>query len=82
MGRKIENLILDSLELIFSAATAETEEKRKLLKKASLNVDLLKILIRLCKEVKVLDDKKYLKLQEELQEIGKMTGGWLKSIKI
>lgn len=48
---------------------------------ASLNIDLLKILIRLCKEVKVLDDKKYLKLQKKLQEIGKMLGGWLKSLR-
>jgi len=35
----------------------------------------VKILIRLANDIKSLDDKKYLILQEKLQEIGKMIGG-------
>jgi len=50
------------------------------LQKASLKIDLLKILIRLAKEVKALDNKKYIQLQQELQEIGKMIGGWIRSL--
>ena len=39
------------------------------------------MLIRLSNEIRVLDNKKYLILQEKLQEIGRMIGGWMKSIK-
>jgi len=46
-----------------------------------LKTDTLKILIRLAKEVKALDNKKYIQLEQELQELGKMIGGWMRSIK-
>jgi len=82
LGQKIDNLILDTIELAFLAANSAKEEKYNILQKASLKIDLLKILIRLGKEVKAIDNKKYIQLQQELQEIGKMIGGWLRSIKI
>ena len=81
MGQKIDNLILEILELIFLALNSSKEEKYNCLKQASLKIDLLKILIRLSKEIKVLDNKKYIQLQQELQEIGKMIGGWIKKTK-
>lgn len=39
------------------------------------------MLIRLAKDVQALDNKKYLQLEQALQEIGRMLGGWRKSIK-
>lgn len=82
LGQKIDNLILDTIELISLAANSQKEEKYNTLQKASLKIDLLKTLIRLSKEVKALDNKKYIQLQQELQEIGRMIGGWLRSIKL
>jgi len=81
LGQKIDNLILEILELIFLALNSSKEEKYNCLKQVSLKIDLLKILIRLSKEIKILDNKKYIQLQQELQEIGKMIGGWIKKIK-
>ena len=80
LGQKIDNLILDIMELILSAANSQREERCNLLRKASLKIDLLKILIRLAKEIKALDNKKYIRLEEELQEIGRMLGGWIRSL--
>ena len=81
LGQKIENLILEVLELILFAVSSPAKEKFLTLQKASLKIDLLKILIRLVKDIKALDNKKYIRLQEELQEIGKMVGGWLRSLR-
>lgn len=82
LGKKVDNLILDLIELTFLATYLSKEKKYDVLQKASLKIDLLKILIRLAKEVKALDNKKYIQLQQELQEIGKMIGGWIRSIKL
>jgi len=38
-------------------------------------------MIRLANEINCLDNKKYLVLQEKLQEIGRMLGGWMRSIR-
>ncbi len=76
LGRKINNLIIEIIELVFLAVNSK--ENYKILKKISIKIDLLKMLIRLAKETKVIDNKKYVLLQKELQEIGRMTGGWIK----
>ncbi len=81
MGQKIDNLILEILEFSLKAAYSGKEEKLAFLKEADTKINLLKILIRLANEIKALDGKKYLMIQEKLQEIGKMVGGWIRSIK-
>lgn len=80
LGLKCENLILDILELFFEAVQS-FKDKLQLLEKASLKLNILRILIRLAKDVKIIDFKKYLTLQEKINEIGKMLGGWIKSTK-
>jgi hypothetical protein len=78
LGQKIENLILEILELSFKINYSAKNEKMILLKETDAQVHLLKTLIRLAYEVKALDNKKYLKFQEQLQEIGRMIGGWIR----
>lgn len=78
MGQKIENLILEILELSFKVSYSTKIEKPQLLKDADAKIHLLKTIIRLAYEIKALDDKKYLALQEQLQEIGRMIGGWIR----
>ena len=63
------------------AGAIARENKLPLVGKSITSVDLLKILIRLAKDIQALDNKKYLQLETSLQEIGKMLGGWIKSTK-
>lgn len=80
LGAKCETQIISVLELILEATWSRKEEKIVLLKNASLKFDMLKVFIRLLKELDILDNKKYLDLEIQLQEIGKMLGGWIKSL--
>lgn len=68
------------IEEIITASSLTKYEKLPILKKVSTQVDLLKVLLRLAKELKIIDLKKYITLEEYLQEIGKMLGGWIKSL--
>ena len=79
-GQKCEFLLLDLLEAIILAGSLSKEEKLPILKKASLKLDVLKVFFRLGKDLKIIDNKKYLILEGFLQEIGKMFGGWIKTI--
>lgn len=78
MGLKCSGLILEILELILSAIENNKEEKIVFLKKASVKLNILRIFIRLTKDMEVLDFKKHLILQKEINEIGKMLGSWIK----
>lgn len=79
LGQKTEAVLLDLLEAIILASGLPKEEKPPVLHKASLKLDVLKILFRLAKDIQALDTKKYILLEERVQEIGKMLGGWIKA---
>lgn len=80
--QKCENLILEILEGILLASQAPKINKFSILEKVSLKVNILRIFFRLAKDVRAIDQKKYLLLEEVLDEIGRMLGGWIKSTKI
>lgn len=65
------------MELLFSIPV--NENKYLILKKISVKLDILKILVRLSKDTQCLREDKYLVLQASLAEIGKMLGGWIRS---
>lgn len=81
LGEKLQKTTLDLFELLIAASYLERTQKSTYLQKASIKLDLLKILTRLTHEIKAIDNKKYLLLEEKLQEIGKMLGGWIRSIR-
>src|SRR3989344_7638265 len=80
LGLKIDNLSLEIFESVITAAISSKEKKFPYIEKSIISINLLKILIRLAKDIQALDPKKYLKLEQDLQEIGRMLGGWKKSL--
>src|SRR4030042_709598 len=81
LWQRCENLILDVLESILWASYLSKTEKLPVLEKTSLKLNFLRVFLRLCKEVKAIDNKKYILLQEIVDEIGRMLGGWIKLTK-
>ncbi|EKD56770.1 MAG: hypothetical protein ACD_58C00095G0003 [uncultured bacterium] len=76
-----ENLILEVLEGILNASQLSKEKKLPILEKTSLKLNLLRVFIRLMKDVKSIDLKNYATMEESVDEIGRMLGGWIKSTK-
>jgi len=81
LGEKMSKTSLDIMELLIIASSASKEEKMSILARADAKLELLKMLVRLAEEIKSISTKKYLNLQEKLQEIGRMLGGWIRSLK-
>lgn len=76
---RCENLIVDIIECFLEAGYTKTMNKNLILERASVKLNTLRLFICLMKETYVLDMKKYLKLQEMIDEIGRMLGGWIRS---
>lgn len=79
--QRCDNIILDILENILLASQIYKADKLPVLEKASIKLNFLRVFFRLMKEVKTIDNKKYVALQELVDEIGRMLGGWIKSTK-
>ncbi|MEK7580676.1 MAG: four helix bundle protein [Patescibacteria group bacterium] len=80
LGAKLDQIALELIELIVRASYLQREQKLPVLEKSVISADILKILLRLAKDTKAIDNKKYLQLESNLQEIGRMIGGWKRSI--
>lgn len=78
LGEKIENSILESIEILILANQVAKYEKEKILIKANSKIELLKILFRISLNCEILEERQYLEIENKLQEIGKMTQGWIK----
>lgn len=75
-----EHIILDLLEYLIEASYGDKMKKLFVLEKASIKLNLLRFMIRLMKETRTFDIKKYVTLQKIIDEIGRMLGGWIRSI--
>ncbi len=80
LGSKCEQYITATLELLLMAGRLPRTEKLAALQQANVKFDALKVFLRLAKDVKLLDNKKYVLLEQHIQEIGRMLGGWQRSL--
>jgi len=80
LGQKCENITLEILEIMILANSKSDSQKTPFLKDVDIKLKVLQTIVRICHDVQAIDQKKYLILQESIQEIGRMLGGWLKSL--
>ncbi|TSC82889.1 MAG: Uncharacterized protein G01um101420_71 [Parcubacteria group bacterium Gr01-1014_20] len=81
LGEKCESLILEVLTCVFEASQKPKPQRLVYLEGASVKINLLRFHFRLAKDVRALSEKNYLNLQENLDEIGRMLGGWIRMTK-
>jgi hypothetical protein len=76
LGRRIYDSLLQILEYIITAN--EETIKKPHLKKASVELEKLRIFIRLANDFRLISIKKYGIIGKKIDEIGRMLGGWIK----
>ena len=79
--QKCESLMLEVIEGILCAGQASKTERLPVLEKTSAKLNLLRVFIRLMKDTKAIDGKKYIILETAIDEIGRQLGGWIKSVR-
>jgi hypothetical protein len=77
--QRSEDAVIDLIADILTASQMRQAEKIPVLERTSVKLNLLRVFIRLMKETKTIDAKKYITLQTIIDEIGRMLGGWIKS---
>mgnify|MGYP000985106959 CR=1 FL=1 len=82
LGGKIENYFLSILENIFITIYLSGEKKQAQLCLVITKLDSLKFFLQLAWENKCLSNNKYSCLSEQLEEIGRMLGGWKKGLEM
>lgn len=76
LANRIENLALDMVEDLVEARY--THKKHAILRRANLRLEKLRVLLRISKEQQHLSYKSYEHAIREMNEVGRMLGGWIK----
>ena len=81
LADRIQNGLTDLLEELVRAYYSPPDAKKALLAQVNIRLEILRHYFRLCYDLGLYSSLKYKDFAERLDEIGRMTGGWLKSIK-
>ncbi len=80
LGSSVEETILACLEQLIMAKNAPRPLKAAYLIHASSHLEVLTLKLRLALELKLASATTIFQIQEATAEIGRMLGGWLKSL--
>ena len=79
IGDRLADTSLDLLMALVQAAYSQ--DKDELLHEASLKANSLRYLLRLSKDLRLINIDSYEHSAERLEEIGRMIGGWQRSLR-
>ncbi len=79
LGEKIEYLFYNILEHLIDAQYSK--EKIPILLKVNLQLEKLRYYIRICKDMRFISINQYEYLSREINEVGKLVGGWIRQQK-
>lgn len=83
LAKRLEESAFAFYDLLLQAGrlpAGQIGEKKRLLMQADLELDRLRFTVRLCQDLKLLSFRQYEYCAERLVEIGRLLGGWLKSL--
>ncbi len=79
-GQRLDNLTMDALLLVTRAVLSPRPQKAAPLRELNLLLEQLRVLWRLVEQRHWISQQQLLFANSRLDEIGRMTGGWLKSL--
>lgn len=80
LGESLEESILECMAELIMAKNAPKPLKTNYLLKASGHLEISILKLRLLLELKLANETKIFQAQSKLEEIGRMLGGWLRSL--
>ena len=80
LGDRLQNHLSDVLESLIEAVYLPPAEKKPVLRKVNLSLEKIRFYFRLGYDFGLYNSTRYKFFTDKVDEIGRMTGGWLKSL--
>lgn len=78
MGERLKNETTDLLVSIYKANKSKKETRLQYIDGARQNVEVVRLLLRICKDLKVIGIKGFVALNMQLEELSKQLTSWQK----
>ena len=79
LGDRIETMLLTIQENLIEAYYSK-KNRAELIAKSNIHLEQLRYLIRLLFDMRYINSERYGVISEKINEVGKMCGGWLKTV--
>lgn len=74
-----ERLLSETIELIINIYKANrSKEKKEIIAKAQENTEIIRLLLRLLKDIKEISLKRFIALNQKIEMVSKQLTGWMK----
>ena len=80
LGDRIYGLLMTLQEDVIEAYYSGKAQKRGILKRVNLHLEKLRFQMRLCKDLRCLSIRKYEHVSTLIDQLGRVIGGWIKSL--
>ena len=80
LGDRLQNHLSDLLESLIEAVYLPAVEKKPVLRRVNLQLEKIRFYFRLGYDMGLYNSTRYKIFSDKVEEIGRMTGGWLKSL--
>jgi hypothetical protein len=80
LGKKLDNIFLNILELTFTASYLKIDQKIIFLAKTIQRLDVLKFFVQLSWENNFIPSEKFTEFSQKLDEVGRQLGAWKKGL--
>lgn len=78
LGERLKNNATDMLINIYKANKSKKESRLQYIDDARQNVEVIRLLLRLCKDMKILGIKGFVALNTKVEELSKQLASWQK----
>lgn len=79
LGERMKNLVIELTEMIYHAnVSEEAAEKLKQLRQLCAKVETLRLLLRMCYDLRLCNLEAYVRFNERVEDISKQLNGWRK----
>jgi hypothetical protein len=81
LADRIETSMLNILDALIEAYYGPPSQKKEILRRTNIRLEQLRYLVRLSHDFQFFSHQKYGLLSEKINEVGKMVGGWMRSLR-
>lgn len=78
LGERLKNNATDMLINIYKANKSKKENRLQYIDEARQNIEVLRLLLRLCKDLKIMGVKRFVALNMQVEELSKQLASWQK----
>lgn len=81
LAKRVQDTVLDFYERLIAARKVSHAERAALLHQADVTLEMLRLELRLCYELRLLSSGQYAHVSAQVVEVGKLLGAWIKALR-